>query len=100
MSRAAAWRLSTAAFSRNTQESGEDAESLAVADSSAAIARLNDHVGRHLVRIDCFPISFAGRSVQFMAVGAFAMKNCSSVAAPQQPFADTASALVAHIKHK
>jgi len=45
-------------------------------------------------------ILFAGRSVQFMAVGALAMKNCRSGAAAQQPFADTASALVTSILHK
>jgi hypothetical protein len=37
--------------------------------------------------------------MQFMAIGALAMKNCSPVAAVQQPLADTASTLVANILH-
>jgi len=45
-------------------------------------------------------ILFAGRSVQFMAVGAFSMKYRSAVAAAQQLFADTLPALIANIQHK
>jgi hypothetical protein len=38
--------------------------------------------------------------MQFMAVGTLAMKNRSSVAAAQQPFADAAPALIANIRHE
>jgi hypothetical protein len=34
-----------------------------------------------------------------MAIGAFAMKHCSSITAVQQFFADTTSTLVAYIQH-
>jgi len=44
-------------------------------------------------------IVFARRPVHFVAVGAFAMENRSSIAAPQQLFADTASTLLANIQH-
>ncbi len=37
--------------------------------------------------------------MQFMAVGALTMKDRNPVAAAQQSFADTASALVANIQH-
>ena len=68
--------------------------------SLAAIARLDEHVGLPPVRIGGPLILFAGRSVNFMAVGTLAMKNRSSFAAAQQLFADTASTLVANIQHK
>jgi hypothetical protein len=45
-------------------------------------------------------IIFAGGSVQFVTVGTLAMNNRSPVAALQQLFADTPSALVANIQHK
>jgi hypothetical protein len=50
-------------------------------------------------RIGCLLIILAGRSVHLVAVGAFAMENRSSIAAPQQLFADTASTLLANIQH-
>jgi hypothetical protein len=37
--------------------------------------------------------------MQFMTIGALAMKNRSLIAAVQQSFADTASALFANIQH-
>jgi hypothetical protein len=70
------------------------------AASLAAITGLNDNVGRYRVRIGGLLIRFAGCPVQFMDVGALAMKDRNSGAAAQQFFADTASALIANILHK
>ena len=66
-----------------------------------AITRLNNYEGCHgAVTIHCLLVRVTSRSVQFVAIGAFAMKHCSSVTAAQQFLTDTASTLVAHIQHK
>lgn len=65
-----------------------------------AVTRLDNHErGWGIVPFHCLPLRVAGRPVQFMAVGALAMKHRSSITASQQPFDDTASALVAYIQH-
>jgi hypothetical protein len=69
------------------------------ADSSAAIPRLDNHVGFPLLRIGRLLILFACRSVEFMHVGTLLI-NRGPVAAAQQLFADTAPTSVANIKHK
>jgi hypothetical protein len=71
-----------------------------LANLLAAIARLDDHIRRQFVRVESPLILFAGRSVQFVAVGTLAMKNRSSLAAAQQLLAHTAPALVANFQHK
>ena len=66
-----------------------------------AITRLDDYEGGHVtVRIHRLLLRVTGRSMQLVAIGAFAMKHRSSITAAQQLFADTASTLVAYIQHK
>jgi len=66
-----------------------------------AITRLDDYEGGRLgARINRLLLRVTGRSVQFVTIGAFAMKHCSSIIAAQQLFADTASTLFAYIQHK
>ena len=66
-----------------------------------AITRLDDYEGGHVaVRINRLLLRVTGRSVQFVSIGAFAMKHCSPIIAAQQLFADTTSTLFAYIQHK
>jgi len=66
-----------------------------------AITRLDDHEGgRGALRINCLCLGIARYSVMFVAIGAFAMKDRSSISASQQLFHDTTSALLADFRHK
>ena len=66
-----------------------------------AIACFDDHErGRGALRINCLCLDIARYCVQFVAIGAFAMKHCISITAAQQLFTDTTSTLVAYIQHK
>jgi len=68
---------------------------------SVAITRLDDYEGGHVtVRIHRLLLRVTGRSMQLVAIGAFAMKHRSSIIAAQQLFADSPSALFAYIQHK
>ncbi len=51
------------------------------------------------VRIYGRLVPFTGRPMQLMTIGALAMENRSLIAAAQQSFADTASALFTIIQH-
>jgi hypothetical protein len=67
----------------------------------AAVACLDDYEGgRGALGINCLFMLIARYSVMFMAIGAFAMKDRSSITALQQLFDDTTSTLLANFRHK